>query len=104
MTELITAELLQQIIPILVAILGLAYGWFKNQTLKQVIQISQNFARQAACYLRIKSDGTITVEERQEMGGLSIEFFEGIEQITGKNVFNDAQVPWIKPEIQQVQQ
>ena len=103
MTEFITPELLQQIIPIVIAVLGLAYGWFKNQTLKQVIQLSQNFARQGACYLRIKSDGTITVEERAEMGGLAIEFFEGIEQVTGKNVFNDAQVPWIKPEIQQVQ-
>lgn len=102
MTEFITSEFLQVLIPVLIAGAGILYGWLKNQTLKQVVSLSQTFARQGACYLRIKSDGTITVEEKAEMGELAIDFFEGIEQITGFPVFNDKAVPWIKPEEPQI--
>lgn len=97
MTE-ISYELLSAIAPILIGALGIAYGLATNTTLKKVIKILQAEAREGACYMRIKADGIVTVEESDEMAKLSITKWEAIEDVTGAKIFNNSEVPWIKPE------
>ena len=100
----ISTELISAILPILIGALGIAYGLATNATLKRVIKVAQAEAKEGACYLRIKADGVVTVEESDEMAQLSIAKWEAIEEITGAKIFNNAEVPWIKPQTKEVKQ
>lgn len=80
-----------------VTVLGIAYGWFQNKHLKSALKVTQAFAQESAEYLRIKADGTITVQEKEALGEAAIRFFEAIEEATGAPVLNSPAVPWIKP-------
>jgi hypothetical protein len=88
---------LEAIIAGAITVLGIAYGLFQNRHLNSALKVTQAFAQESAEYLRIKGDGTITVQEKESLGEAAIRFFEAIEEATGAPVLNSPAVPWIKP-------
>lgn len=85
------------ILGIVVTGLSLAYGYVQHSKVRAAIKVAKEFATQSTTYMRIKSDGHITVEEKVEMGDAAIVFFESLEEALGVPVVNTKEVAWIKP-------
>lgn len=74
------------------------WAYLQKIKLDDIISLLKSEAKQGAAYMRIKADGTVTIEETAEFGKLAMETWEAAEAIGGKAIINISDVAWLLPE------
>lgn len=56
-------------------------AWLRDRRFKALARAATAFSEEAFLYVRVKADGTISIEDEREMGRAAIRFFAELERL-----------------------